>query len=149
MGSMAADPDFARTLAAAAAGDTAAWEAVVTAEGPFVQAYLRAVDHPDPHAEIAEVFAEAARGIDCFDGDPVELRAYLFDIAVARRRAAAPVVTAVPALPELAVLNPDVRDAVLLARIADLAPAAIADILEVPTARVLQWQDQGLSFLDR
>jgi hypothetical protein len=146
---MAADQDFARTVAAAATGDPAAWGAVVAAEGPLLQAYLRAVDHPDPPTEIGEVFAEAARGIDCFDGDSAELRAYLFDIAVARRRAAAPVAPIAPVLPELAALHPDVRDAVLLARIADLAPAAIADILEAPTATILQWQDQGLSSLDR
>ena len=146
---MPADQDFARTVAAAAAGDTAAWEAIIAVEGPLVQAYLRAVDHPDPAGELGHVFDEAARGVDCFDGDPAELRAYVFDIVVARRRAAAPAPVPVPALPELALLHPDVRDAVLLARIADLAPAAIADILEVPNATILEWQDQGVSFLDR
>jgi hypothetical protein len=143
------DQEFARTVAAAAAGDAAAWEAIITVEGPLVQAYLRAVDHPDPAAELGQVFDEAARGVDCFEGDPAELRAYLFDVAVARRRAAALAPAAAPALPELAVLHPDVRDALLLARIADLAPAAIADILEVPTSTILEWQHQGASILNR
>jgi len=155
--------EFAAAVAAAKAGDVDAWSRVVVAFGPMVAAYVRAVDFADPDEEVSRMFEEAGRGVDCFEGTADEFRLFLFDIAVAHRRASGSSDAAphggsgdtanrpprAPVVARLARLHPDVRDAILLARIADLEPRAIADILEVDHETVVEWQRQGLESLDR
>jgi DNA-directed RNA polymerase specialized sigma24 family protein len=149
------DDELAGILEQARAGRVDAWSRLIVEFGPMVSAYARAVAFSDPEAEVSDIFEEAAQGVDCFEGGRDDFCTFLFDIAVSHRRAAdSPSSGRAPAhgeapVPEIARLHPDIRDAVLLARIAQIPPAAIADILEVDRSVILDWQRQGLDALGR
>lgn len=74
----------ASPIVAAQAGAEWAWEQIYRALAPQVRGFLAARGSHDPDGLLGDVFLDAARGIDGFEGDESGFRAWVFTIA--RRR---------------------------------------------------------------
>lgn len=81
---MASD-EFQSVLAAAKAGDDAAWRALVEHYSGALLAYVRRVSSGDPEDALAEVWLSAARTVASFEGAEPAFRSWLF--VIAHRRA--------------------------------------------------------------
>jgi len=143
---MSGNASFDELLARARKGDEAAWQPIIAELGPLVRGYLRAVGDPQPDQELLAVFEELAGDVDSYEGEIDEFVMYLFDIVISRQRrlrrpGIAPDRTSYSA-PGFE-LDPDVRDAVLLRRLAKLEPTEIGYILGTTADQVKQWQVQG------
>lgn len=146
---MAAADDSAeieRLIRDAASGDQGAWRGLVAAFGPVVRGYLRAVGDPDVDGELAEVFAVVLDDLEAYAPTADELVISLFDVAIDRqRRVRRPVVApdrteySTPGLE----LEPDIRDALLLDRLAGLGVVDSAQVLSAPRSVVEAWRGQG------
>lgn len=140
------DASFAELLVRARQGEEAAWQPIVAELGPLVRGYLRAVGDPDPEQELVAVFEELADNVEDYEGTIDEFVMYLFDIAVNRQRnQRRPTLTparTVHSSPGLG-LDPNVRDALLLQRLAKLEPKEISYILGTSADQVERWQIQG------
>lgn len=72
---------FQEILAAARLGDEEAWRRIYREQAPPVLGYLRARGAPEPEDLLGEVFLQAVRDLDRFEGGRRELRAWLLTIA--------------------------------------------------------------------
>ncbi len=96
-GSAASGESFRAVLAAARVGSEWAWSELYRGLAPTVLGYLRARGAPEPEDVAGEVFLQAVRDLQRFDGDERALRAWLLTIAhhrlldARRRRARRPV----------------------------------------------------------
>jgi RNA polymerase sigma-70 factor (ECF subfamily) len=139
---------------------------------PAVLGYLRSQRVPEPEDVLGEVFLHVAQRIGRFHGDDAELRRWVFTITRRRvidswrRRSARPAL-AVAALPEVAVVEPDIdaadpalmaavgaltadqRDVVLLRFVADLPLQDVARITGRPVGAVKALQHRALATLGR
>ena len=99
---------FEHVLGAARAGGEWAWERLYASLAPPVAGYLRANGAAEPDDLVGEVFLQAVRGLDRFDGGEHQFRAWVFTIAHRRlvddlrRRARRPVSPAEPEVLEAA-----------------------------------------------
>lgn len=76
-----AQADFDATLAAARAGDEAAWSRVYRDLAPAVNGYLRLRGAESPEDLVGETFLQVARGIGTFTGPYEKFRSWVFVIA--------------------------------------------------------------------
>lgn len=79
--SMPPDPDFQQVLADARRGDRDAWNALYHGHASPVLGYLRSQRAPSPEDLLGEVWLQAVRDIDRFQGDTAGFRAWLLTIA--------------------------------------------------------------------
>lgn len=161
---------FASLLAAARAGDAAAWAELYHTIAPVLVGYLRAQRIADPDDVAGEVLLQVVRDLDRFDGDRVRFRSWVVSIAhhrvidaarQARRRPAVTmpnealppsiatddpvsVVLAQEGLgelePVLATLTDDQRTVLLLRVVADLPVVEVARVLGRGEGAVKQLQ---------
>jgi RNA polymerase sigma factor (sigma-70 family) len=73
--------DFGATLSAARAGAEWAWRELYRGTAGPVERFLRARGVRDPDDVLGDTFLNVVRGIDRFDGDEIEFRAWVFAIA--------------------------------------------------------------------
>ncbi len=74
-------PDFEEILRAARGGDDAAWRELYLRSSSPVLGYLRAQRAPSPEDLLGEVWLQAVRDLDRFEGDERGFRAWLLSIA--------------------------------------------------------------------
>ena len=169
---------FDEVIAAARAGQPAAWDQLFRVLAPGVRGYVRMQGATDPDDLVSEVFLSVFRGIGSFSGDEAGFRSWVFVIAHRRlqdaRRArarrpqtsGADATTAAPAassaedeaLRDLATdrvhalcaqLVPDQRDVLLLRILGDLTVDQVADVLGKSAGAVKQLQRRGLEAIRR
>lgn len=75
------DAAFEQLLAAARAGDAAAWTELYHEVAPLLIGYLRAQRLPDPEDVAGEVMLEVVRGLDRFQGPRSGFRSWVLAIA--------------------------------------------------------------------
>lgn len=75
---------FDDVLAAARHGSSWAWQQILSAYGPRVQAYARSQGVDDPENLLGHVVEGVVRGIDRFKGDEARFRSWVFTIAHSR-----------------------------------------------------------------
>ncbi len=165
-------------LSAARSGGEWAWALIYGDLAPAVLGYLGAKGVTDPEDVLGEVFLQAVRNLDSFDGDYRGFRAWLFTIAHRRmvdhhRRGATrpgvvpdhdldmhgPIgdveeesllrVQADSAVAAIRMLTPDQRDVLLLRLVADLSAQEVARILGKRPEAVKALQRRGLAALHK
>ena len=169
---------FSGILAAAKAGDEAAWEEIFNWLAPIVLGYLRANRAPDPEDVLGETFLQVARDISRFDGGEPGFRSWVFTVAHhrlidARRHSARRPVELSPEPPEpeepaddaaeealerigtervhriLAALSEDQRAVLLLRFVADMSVEDVARALGKRPGAVKALQRRGLAAVKR
>lgn len=172
------DEEFPDVLAAARAGDSAAYGRLYHAHAGEIVAFAAARGARDPDAVANDTYLRAFRGLERFDGDAADFRSWVFAIArnvvidahrhesrrppVAdgsrhRDRAGAPsaeaaALTAMGAerVEEvLSVLTDDQREVIALRLVADLTIAEVSRILDKPETSVKALQRRAMRRLQR
>lgn len=164
-------------LAAARSGAGWAFEKIYAVLAGPVAGYLRAQGVPDPEGETNEVFLRAFRAVASFEGDPHQLRAWIFTIAhhriidsrrFAARRPREHLVDACPdnAAPDAArdamarldedrlrhqlnLLPPDQRDVLLMRFVVDLSLEETAAAMDRTVGAVKALQHRALGAVRR
>lgn len=161
-------------IAAAQAGDEAAWRDIHRMLAPSILGYLRMNGARDPEDVMGEVFLHMARKIRAFSGSPSGFRSWVFTIAHHRmvddhRSRTRRPLTLVENLPEveadpadleafdnmgtqrvrdlLALLTEDQRNVLLLRLVAGLTIEEIADLIGKNVGSTKQLQRRGLNAL--
>lgn len=154
---------FPERISAARDGEEWAWAQLHRELAPALRGYLLGNDIDDADAEVGEIFVVAARTIGDFAGDGDAFKVFLFRIAVDRVRSrsggpkrrkskrargglgasndSAYAVTA------LTPLDPDIRDAILLRRVAKMSVEQTAEVLRIGVDDVIELQTRGLAEL--
>jgi len=175
------DPDdgFAGTLLGARAGADWAWRALYRDVAPSIARYARASRVADPENLVGDVFLNAVRTLDRFEGDRRAFRAWMFAIArngvidesrkrVRRRTEPLPAEVlaeigpagnaeedAMRAVAEarmhaaLGPLTPDQRDVLLLRILGDLTVEEVAVVLGKRAGAVKALQARGIARIRR
>jgi RNA polymerase sigma factor (sigma-70 family) len=176
---MPKEEEFERLLAAARAGEHAAWRDIYAGLAPSVLGYLRARGASDPENVAGEVLLQVVRDLPSFEGPARAFRAWVFTIAQhrlvdehrrdSRRPQQAPLEPAEHAEPPggdveleamerialdrvtriLAELSPEQRDVLLLRIVGDLSLEEVARVVGKRTGAVKQLQRRGLAAVRR
>jgi RNA polymerase sigma-70 factor (ECF subfamily) len=170
-------PSFAVVLGAAQRGDQAAFEQIFSLLNQRLHGYVRVRGAADPEGIVNEVFLRVFAGLDGFDGNENQFRAWLFTIArnklidEQRRRQRRPeevlsdqVLTdavgdaEIDALArlgdgwvheQLAMLTAEQRDVLLLRIVSDLTVDSVAQVLGKQPSAVKALQRRALRTLSR
>ena len=78
---MAAEEGLSKSVERARAHDEDAWARIYRELAPVLLGYLRARGAAEPEDVLGEVFVQAVRDLDRFDGDERDFRAWIFSIA--------------------------------------------------------------------
>ncbi len=75
------EPQFARLLGQAKAGDEQAWSVIYRELAPIVHGYLRLRGAPEPEDLVGETFLQVARKLADFEGEYAQFRSWVFVVA--------------------------------------------------------------------